>query len=218
MHKYVIFGASYFAEMLAYYVEKYDDVDVLAYTVDRKYIDKSEIYGKPLVAFEDLDKLYDMSNVYVLIALGYKNMNDIRKAKYLEAKSKGYKIAGFVHPEAYIEKCDMGEGNIILERVNIGHGVRLGNCNILWNSAVIQHDCDISDFNFIAGGSVFGGKVTVRDNCFFGLNCTIRSAITVENYTLAGAGCYVSKSTESNCVYVPERTKMLEGKISKDFM
>ena len=40
--KCIMFGLTTFAEMVRYYVEKYTDIEVIAYTVDAKY--KRKIY------------------------------------------------------------------------------------------------------------------------------------------------------------------------------
>lgn len=216
--KYIIFGINYFAEMIAYYVERYDDVDVVAYTVDEQYKETDSVHGKPLIAFERLEEFYSVEDVFILNCLGYKKMNSLRRAKYEEIKRKGYKVASFIHPSTVIEKSDIGEGNIIFENVNIGYSAKIGNGNILWNGALISHHCEIGDYNFLSGSTALAGKVTIKNNCFLGVNCTVKGGVCIDEYTLVGAGCYLSKSTIAGGVYVPERFKYLEGKTSIDFL
>ena len=43
-------------------------------------------------------------------------------------------------------------------------------------------------------------------------------SIEIKDYTLIGAGAYVSKSTEAHDVMVPNRAIKLEGKTSSDIV
>ncbi len=216
--KLIIFGTTYFSEMLMYYVEKYDNAEVIAFTADEQYITSDVIFDRPAVGFECLDKEFDMENISVMLGIGYNNMNGLRQKKFQEIKKHGYKIESFIHPSVHMEKCKFGEGNIMLENVSIGYSVNIGDCNIFWNGSNISHHCTIGNYNFFAPSSVLAGKVKVRDNCFFGINVTVRGGITIEDRTLAGAGAYISKDTCQGSVYVPEKSKCLVGKTSKDFL
>ena len=216
--KYVVFGTTYFAEMLSYYVETYDNAEVIGYTVDEKFRTSEEIFGKPLTDFEDLEEAYRKDEVSILLGIGYNHMNSLREKKFDEIKKKGFRIAEFIHPSASIEKSSMGEGNIILENVNIGYNVKIGNGNIFWNCSNISHHCEIGDFNFFAPSATLAGKINVKHHCFFGINCTVKGGIVINEYTLVGAGCYVNKSTEVDSVYVPEKSKRLVGKRGFDFL
>ena len=50
------------------------------------------------------------------------------------------------------------------------------------------------------------------------MNSVIRGPKTVADYTLVGAGCYISDNTEPYGVYVPARSVHLENKKSTDMM
>ena len=76
----------------------------------------------------------------------------------------------------------------------------------------------IGDFNHFSAGTTLGGKTVVENNCFFGMNSVIRGPKTVADYTLVGAGCYISDNTEPYGVYVPARSVHLENKKSTDMM
>lgn len=216
--KYIIFGATYYSEMLSYYVERYDQVEVSAFTVDERYRTSNELYGKPLIGFEEIERSYPPEIHEILVALGYQGMNGLRAKKFQEVKKKGYKIASFIHPMCHIEDVQLGEGNIILENVSLGYHVKIGDGNILWNGCNISHHCEIGNFNFFAPSSVLAGKVSVKNHCFFGINSTVKGGLVVQPYSLIGAGCYLNQDTEEKGVYVPERSKKLSNKISLDLI
>ena len=96
--KCVIFGTTDFGKMLRYYFEKYADVQIVAYTVDKAYLESDTYDGLPAVAYEEVEKAYPPTEYTMVIALGYKKMNQIRQQKFEDAKRKGYRIENFVHP------------------------------------------------------------------------------------------------------------------------
>ncbi len=88
MKKCIVFGTSYFAEMLTYYVEKFTECEVVAYTVDKEYRKGEELYGKNFVDFETVQELYPPTEYSMVVGLGYNNMNELRKNKFTEIKEK----------------------------------------------------------------------------------------------------------------------------------
>lgn len=216
-NKCVIFGANDFGDMIRYYLEKYKKTTCVAYTMDKAYIKEDTRNGLPVVAFEDLEAEYPPEEYTVLLAIGYSHMNDVRKDKFYQVKAKGYKLEDFIHPSVYCDYAKLGEGNIVLENATLAYHCEVGNANIIWNNVQISHECIVGDFNFFAGSTTLAGKTIVKNNCFLGLGCSVIGTKTMEDYTLVGAGAYMGFSSEEGAVYVPARTKRLEGKTSRDF-
>lgn len=115
--KCVIFGTTDFGKMLRYYFEKYADVQIVAYTVDKAYLESDTYDGLPAVAYEEVEKAYPPTEYTMVIALGYKKMNQIRQQKFEDAKRKGYRIENFDSSECSRREMCKGRGNIILEHV-----------------------------------------------------------------------------------------------------
>lgn len=214
----VIFGTTNFGKMMRYYLEEYAGVQVEAYILDKEYIQSGLFDNLPVLPFEKCKELFPPEFYTMLLALGYKKMNQPREQKFWEAKARGYEIQSFVHPSAVISSnAKLGEGNIILEQSVIAYGVTIGRGNIIWNGCNLSHESTIGDFNYFSPGVILGGETIVRSRCFFGLNASVRGANTVEDRSLIGAGAFVNKGTESGGVYVPARTVKLEGKTSDNF-
>lgn len=214
--KCVIFGTTDFGKMLRFYFEKYADVQIVAYTVDKTYLGSDVYDGLPAVAYEEVEKVYPPEEYTMVIALGYKKMNQIRQQKFEDAKRKGYTIENFIHPSAVNDAVEIGEGNIILEHVTLAYGTKLGNSNIIWNGCQISHESQVGDYNFFSVDSVIAGKTTVNNNCFLGINCTVLGNRTLADATLVGAGAFVKENTEPYSVYVPARSVCLENKKSTE--
>ena len=55
--KAILFGTSGQAEVMDYLLTIDSEYEIVAFTSTSDYIDQKEIYGKPLVAFEDIEKI-----------------------------------------------------------------------------------------------------------------------------------------------------------------
>ena len=214
--KCVIFGTTDFGKMLRFYFEKYADVQIAAYTVDKAYLIDDRYDNLPAVAYEEIEQKYPPTEYTMIIALGYKKMNQIRQQKFEDAKKRGYTIENFIHPSAVNDAVEMGEGNIILENVTLAYGTKIGNSNILWNGCQISHESQVGNYNFFSVDSVIAGKTVVKNNCFLGINCTVLGNRTLADATLVGAGAFVKENTEPYSVYVPARSIRLENKKSTE--
>lgn len=93
MKKLVIFGIGEQAEIAYYYFKNDSNYKVVAFTVDKEYIDKNNLFDLPIIPFEDLTEKFSVNGYEIFIAIGYSKINKIREEKYLACKEKGYKIA-----------------------------------------------------------------------------------------------------------------------------
>ncbi len=214
----IIFGNSDFSRLLKWHIDHDDNRKVIAFCANKEFVTSNSYEGLPLIAFEEIEKTYSPNNYDILLGIGYSKMNEIRKEIYYKFKQKGYKIASYIHSTALVETDNIGEGNIILERTLIEPFVSIGNGNLLWNSISIGHDNVIGNFNTISGLAGSCGYVTIKDNCFIGKGSIIKDHITVNEYSLIGAGAYVAKDVEPYSVIAAPKSSLLKNKISTDFI
>lgn len=217
--KTLIFGVNALAQQLYEWLME-DKIPVEAFVIDEQYKqEKSQFCGKPIVYTSSLLHDFPTSQYNMIVAIGYTKMNSVRNEKYLQLKKLGYDIIGYKHPTALVLTDDIGEGNIFFENVTIGKHAKIGNGNIFRPCCLLAHHASVQSFNFFAISSSIAGSVKIGSNCFFGNNCTVKNRIKIDDYTLVGAGCYLSKDTPaSNCVYVPTRSILLDGKNSLDML
>lgn len=214
----IIVGTGDFAELWLYYLQQhFREYTVKAFAVDRAYIRRDSLQGIPVVPFESITQTHPPEWYDVLVAIGYKRMNDIRKEKILQCLTMGYNLPNFVHPTAWMEEdVRLGRGNLILEGAVLAHGVCLGDGNILWNAVHLSHETRMRDFNYLSPGVILAGKSQVGCNCFFGVSSAVRGNRLVSDYTVVGAGAYINEATEPYGVYLPARTMRLAGRSSTD--
>ena len=82
MAKLVVFGAGDIARLAHFYFSSDSEHEVVAFTVDAAYKKESAFQGLPLVASEEVTRLFPPSDVRMFVALSYAKMNRIRAAKY----------------------------------------------------------------------------------------------------------------------------------------
>jgi len=215
----VIIGNNDFANLMFYYLTEHDKNKVVAFSVDSEYIKEEIFNGIPVIKFETIEYDYPPNRYDVLIAIGALNMNDVRKKKFLQCKSKGYNIASYVHSTSIISAdVVIGEGNIILEKCLIQPFVKIGDGNLFWNDTSIVHNDEIGNYNTISVGVSLSGFVKIKENCYIGNSAMIHEKIIIDDYTLIGAGAYVKSNTDKHSVIVPSKSIVLKNKKSTDFM
>lgn len=215
--KIVVFGLGVFSALMTEYIDRFTSWEIAAYCVDREYIPENPDTAKPVVVFEELAQLYPPTEYDAFIAIGYAQMGDIRERAFCQLKELGYFVRNFVHPSALCYADAMGEGNIVLENAVLGMKSTVGNCNLIWNSCNLSHECKIGSFNTLGVMTGFGGCSTVGDHCFFGINCTIKDHLSISDYTLVGAGAYLAHDTARAEAYTRRGGDPLHKKSSFEF-
>src|SRR3954464_2790430 len=100
MKKVVIFGTRDLAQLARFYFETDSDYTPVAFTADSAYVEGPSFEGLPLVAFEEVEKLYPPEDHFVSVPLTQAKMGRIRREKYEAAKAKGYSFADDISSKA----------------------------------------------------------------------------------------------------------------------
>lgn len=209
----IIFGLGDIAQLANYYFDIDSNRKVEAFTVDKAYQNMDSFEGKPVVAFEEILKVYSPKSFDMFIALSYSKMNKIREAKYNEAKSKGYKLATYISSKcSYMSQFDSGDNCFIFEDNTIQPFVKIGNNVTLWSGNHIGHHSIIHDHNFISSHVVISGHCEIMSNCFIGVNATLHNNVVLEKENLIGAGAIITKCTSENDVYLPAQSNKIAKK------
>lgn len=217
MKKVIIFGYGSFAKTITYYIETYTDWEIVCYTTDLD--DTISVFnGKEYYPFSYVLTHFSPEEHDIVMGIGYKNMNSLRQEKFEMIKHKGYHFPNFIHPSSIINNAQLGEGNFILENTVIEPNTVLGDNNFLWSAVLLGHDGIHGNNNHYAACSLVAGNCTIGNNCFLGNHATVKDGVAIADFSLLGAGVYVSKNTKKYDVVVPARAVTLENKKSTDFI
>jgi sugar O-acyltransferase (sialic acid O-acetyltransferase NeuD family) len=202
MKKLIIFGSGDIAQLAYYYFTSDSQYDVVAFTVDREYIISEKFCELPVVPFEDIANHYPPDVFYIFIALSYSKLNLLRRDKFEQAKCLGYTLASYISSRATVlNDYQFGENCFVLEDNTIQPFVKVGNNVTLWSGNHIGHHSVIKDHTFLASHIVVSGGVIVGEQCFIGVNATLRDHITVGDRCVVGAGALLLGDAEPDGIY-----------------
>jgi sugar O-acyltransferase (sialic acid O-acetyltransferase NeuD family) len=206
----IIFGAGEIAQLAHYYFSTDSDRDVVAFTVDSAYLGASEFCGLPVVAVDDVARLYPPDSHAMFVAVSYARLNAVRREKYLAAKALGYEIASYISSRATVlNDGRIGENVFLLEDNTIQPFVTIGNNVTLWSGNHVGHHSKIGDHCFLASHIVVSGGVIIEEQCFIGVNATLRDHITIGSRCVVGAGALLLGDAEAESVYAGAATERL---------
>ena len=209
MKKVVIFGTGELAQRIFFYLKDSDD-QVIAFCANKSKIDKEELLGLPVIAFENIKETFPPTEFSMFIALAYSEMNKKRTKFFNEAKNKDYELYSFIHPSTKIwDEFEMGENCFILANNVIQPFVKIGNNVLIGSNNLISHNTTIGDNCFITSNVTMGGHITMGKNCFVGLSATINQRIKIGDECIIGAGTIITKDVNDKEVYAENSSKKL---------
>nr|WP_295931067.1 acetyltransferase [uncultured Dyadobacter sp.] len=215
MAKIIVFGILDTAELAHYYLTHDSEHEVVAFTVNRQYIEQESFHGLPVVAFEDVENIFPPSQYHFFAPMTGRNMNRNRESIYNHAKNKGYQFISYISSRATIfDKSVIGDNCFILEDNTIQPFTTVGNNVVMWSGNHIGHHGQIKDHVFFTSHVVLSGHCVVESYCFFGVNSTIRDYTSIAQGTLVGMASAITKETEEWGIYVGNPAKKVPGKMS----
>jgi sugar O-acyltransferase (sialic acid O-acetyltransferase NeuD family) len=206
--KIVIFGAGKIADEAYFYLTNDSSHEVVAFTIDAKYLGAREKVGLPVVPFEEVEHAYPPDDFNMFVAVGYQDLNQFRARKYEEAKSKGYELISYLSSKASnFGNAEIGDNCFILEFATIQPCASIGNNVFIWSGNHIGHHARVEDHCYIAGNVVVSGNTRIEPYCFIGVSATLGHEISVGAHSFIGAGSLITKNVEPNSVYITPDTQ-----------
>jgi len=213
--KLVIVGGGETAELAYEYFTQDSNYEVVAFSVERTYLGNKTLFGLPVIPFEDIENLYEPSKYALFIAISFTELNRIRTRLYLQAKSKGYKLASYVSSRAFVWRdVEIGENCFIFENNTLQYRTKIGNNVTLWSGNHIGHRSVIGDNCFIASQVTISGFCQVGESCFIGVNASLVNNIKIAKDCIIGAGSVVLNDTFEGLVYVGNPAHPLPNRTS----
>jgi sugar O-acyltransferase (sialic acid O-acetyltransferase NeuD family) len=151
--------------------------------------------------------LFDPNEYEIIIAIS----NSKVRESIIKNLPSNTRFFSFVHPSSilsgdiYIEEgCFIGPHCILTTNIKIGK-------HALLNRGIqIGHDCSIGDFFSAMPGSVISGTNTIGDRVYFGANSTTREKITITNDCTFGLNSGIVKDITEPGTYVGTPSKKIK--------
>ena len=204
--KLVIIGDSAFAEV-AYECFTHDSsYEVVGFSVESSYLSMNEMFGLPIISFENIEDHFSPDEVEFYAALVYSQLNRLRTRLYKAAKAQGYKPASYISSRAFVwNNVEIGEHCFIFENNTIQPFVRIGSNVVLWSGNHIGHHSTIQDNCFIASHVVVSGFCDIGRSTFIGVNATLANNIVIGEDNWIGPGVTIVRNTEPNQLFKGEQ-------------
>jgi len=202
MSKVILFGIQDFAELAHYYLENDSEHEVVAFSVHLNYLPENLMFkGLPVVAFEEVEKQYPVSDYKFFAPLSPVKMNRFRETVYNEIKAKGYEMISYISSKATICHNEIGDNCFILEDNTLQPFTKIGNNVVLWSGNHIGHHGVIEDHVMFTSHVVMSGHCKIEKYSTLGVNSTIRDGVTIAMGTFVAMGACIIKNTEPWSMY-----------------
>lgn len=206
--KVVIFGVGRLARSLHYYLSHDSPHDVAAFTVDQDYLEADKVEGLPVAPFETIESTFPPDQYNMIVAVGYRRLNQLRVEKYNGARKKGYRLISYVSSKTTCWEPDrLGDNCIILENNVIQPFARIGSGVIVWCGVHVGGHAKIGDHCYLGSHAVINSGAAIGERSFIGANATIRDGAVVGADCIIGAGACILADTAANEVYVNQSTE-----------
>ncbi|MEJ0010265.1 MAG: acetyltransferase, partial [Alphaproteobacteria bacterium] len=214
----LIFGTSDLGRSVDFYLTHDSERKVAAYCASRDAIKAPELNGRPVLAFEEIEKTYPPAEYDMFVAVGYVKMNAVKARIIGEAEKKGYTLVSHVCSRTITwGDTVLGPNVFVFEGNNIQPNVTIGKGVILGRGSNIGHDSVIGDYAFLANHVVLCGHNTVGEGSFIGSNATVMDGVTLAPRTLVGAHAFIKRDTAEGDAFVTAQTPLSPKKSSQFF-
>jgi sugar O-acyltransferase (sialic acid O-acetyltransferase NeuD family) len=211
MTKIVLWGTGQIAQVVYYYLTNDSDFEICGFCVDKEYLTHKNFYGKPVVAFEDIEKIFPPTEYKMAIPIGYKNTNKYREDRYIQAKEKGYKFITYISSKSSVDTKEVGENTFIFNFNDIQPFTKIGNNVIIWANTGIGHHALVEDNCFLASPKISGATV-IGKNSFLGTNVTVADKVKIGSHCIIGAGVVINRNVKDGSVIAVKQAKTLPFK------
>lgn len=199
----IVFGDTPFASMAAFCLMHDSPWNVAAFTVNEAYIRHPQRDGLPVVPFESIAESHPPGEYQMLVAIGYRAMNQLRATVYRDVVKLGYLCVSYVSSGASVwPNVSIGDNCMVFEHAILQPFARIGDNVIIRGGAHISHHCTVADHVYVAAGVAMAGQCTVGEQALLGVGAVVRDRVQIAPRSLVGAGAVILRDTEADQVYL----------------
>lgn len=200
--KLVIYGIGSLADKLVEYNKRDCLFEIVGFVDDKQELEPNYC-GLPAMHYDQFKAQYSPKDCVLFVAIGYVRCNYYRELVTNRVVADGYELVNYISPNAICwGGVLLGKNIFVADNVFIGHGCRLYDGVIMYESCTFSHDTEIESYCFVSLSVASGGYTKIGHNSFIGLHSTIKDDVVIGAYNIVGCGTNVIRSTEDHCVTV----------------
>ena len=206
----VIIGNGQMAELFCSHFNRTSDYRVAGFAVDGSFIKEAELLGLPVVALEEVESRFGPDAFDAFVAIGPVGNNAVRAAWFRDLRSRGYRLANYISPQALISPdASIGENVVVGPFSVVQPWARIGDNVLVGGSSIVGHHCQLHSHAYLALHVVMAGSVVIGERAFVGVGATIGDNVKVGEGSVIGAGATILRDVDPNTVHVPPRAVQL---------
>ncbi len=172
----IIYGHTQFAAIIAEYMEREGTREVIGFTQHERFIDKPNLYERPVLPFEQLAIDYPPAVFQLHVLADFNHRYDLAHLQNtcIEAKEQGYSLYSFIDQEAFVaESAIIGDNSCVMRGVqvepfahidggvllrsgaHIAPGARVGAWSRIGTRALVTDHAQVPAESNIPPGSIF---------------------------------------------------------------
>jgi sugar O-acyltransferase (sialic acid O-acetyltransferase NeuD family) len=200
--KLVIVGSGEFGRIAFEYFTYDSEYKVVAFSVERDFLEESEIEGRPVVPFEELAQRFDPKDHDVYVAVTYTQLNRVRTRLFKTVKTLGYQCATYVSSRAFVwRNVELGENVFIFENNVVQPFCKIEDNVVLWSGNHIGHRSVVEENCYLSSHVVVSGYCRIGNSSFVGVNATFADNVTIGPDCLIGMASTVNRDLEGGKIW-----------------
>jgi sugar O-acyltransferase (sialic acid O-acetyltransferase NeuD family) len=211
MAKVVIFGAGKGADTAYRYLSMDSPHEICGFAVESQFLKTDRLHELPVVEYESISRHFPPDRYEMFVPLGFQQMNELRAARYLDAKSKGYRFISYLNSHHYsLERVAIGENCFILDNQIFNLDVTIGDNVTIWSGNHIGDRTTIGNHVWISSHVSLSGDVHVGEYSFLGVNSCVSNNVRIGSKSFVGANVLISQDTAAGSVHVAPAAKQIQ--------
>ena len=195
--KIIILGDSIFAQIAYEYFTHDSEYEVVAFSVEQRYLKRETMFDLPIVALESLPEIYPPAEHAVFAAVVFTEANRLRARLFQQSKEMGYEIASYISSHAFVspdakigEHCFICEDTVIQRSAEVGDNVVLWSNNQIGQGAIVKSGC------FTLPNTVISNGAEVGENCIIWANVSVLDGVKIAADRTIEIGSLITKNVE----------------------
>lgn len=142
---------------------------------------------------------YEAGEILLVNGIGALPNSGLKRKLNQYYLSFGYQFETVIADSAQVSPyTEIESGVQILSGAIVHAGTKIMSHTIINSGAIVEHDCDVGEYNHIAPRSLLCGQVSTGEGVFIGAGATVIQNIILESNTVVGAGAIVTQHLLTN--------------------
>ncbi|MEB3214198.1 MAG: hypothetical protein VKL39_22810 [Leptolyngbyaceae bacterium] len=178
----------------------FDEGLVEGFVVDDPFVEVTPTLGKlPVYPLSRVRERFPPDEYAALVALAFRDLNQLRKDKSDQLSKLGYEFVTFVDRSVRLpDQFSIAGNSIILGNVDLHHGVSVREGVFVSSGVILGHDSVLQAYSWIGSGTALAGWVDVGEFSVLGMNVSVKQNTKLSHHTLVSPNTFVNKDTAPN--------------------